>query len=49
MISVKTVKKQRKNHNDPSCFVKVISITDVSELVERKVYEIDEDAIKKKP
>ena len=45
MVSARSVKKQRKNPNDPSRFVKVTSFTAEGEVAKRKVYEIDSAAI----
>ena len=47
MVKAKSVKKQRKNPNDPSRFVKVTSITPCGELAAKKIYELDEDAVEK--
>ena len=45
MVDNKCVKKQRKNPNDPSRFVKVTAITNDGEIAKNKVYELDEKAI----
>ena len=45
MVDNKCVKKQRKNPNDSSRFVKVTAITNDGEIAKNKVYELDEKAI----
>ena len=47
MISSKNVKKQRKNPNDPARFVKVTAVTSDGEIADKKIYDIDVDAIEK--
>lgn len=47
MINSKSVKKQRKNPNDPARFVKVTPVTNDGEIAEKKIYEPDESAIEK--
>ena len=47
MVSAKSVKKQRKNPNDPARFVKVTAVTSDGEIAAKKIYDIDADAIKK--
>ena len=47
MVNSKSVKKQRKNPNDPARFVKVTSCTSDGEIAKNKLYEIDFEAIKK--
>lgn len=47
MINSKSVKKQRKNPNDPARFVKVTQVTNDGEIAEKKIYELDESAIEK--
>ena len=45
MVEKKNVKKQRKNPNDPSRFVKVTAVTDDGEIAPNKVYEINTEAV----
>lgn len=45
MVNLKSVKKQRKNPNDPTRFVKVTSVTSDGEIAKKKLYEIDQDAV----
>ena len=45
MVRDGNVKKQRKNPNDPSRFVKVINTTEEGEVAEEKSYEIDQDKV----
>lgn len=47
MVSLKKVKKQRKNPNDPARFVKVTAITKDGEIAKKKLYEMDEEAVRK--
>ena len=47
MVNSKSVKKQRKNPNDPARFVKVTSCTSDGEIAKNKLYEIDFEAIEK--
>ncbi len=47
MVELKSVKKQRKNPNDPARFVKVTSVTPDGEIAAKKIYAIDEEAIEK--
>lgn len=47
MVANKSVKKQRKNPNDPARFVKVSSITDDGEVASHKVFEINNDVVEK--
>lgn len=47
MVSLKSVKKQRKNPNDPARFVKVTSVTQDGEIAKKKLYEIDPDVVEK--
>lgn len=47
MVTSKCVKKQWKNPNDPSRFVKVTSVTSDGEIAKKKIYELNEDAIEK--
>ena len=45
MVNAGNIKKQRKNPNDPSRFVKVTSTTEDGEVAEEKVYSIDQDKV----
>ena len=47
MVAAKSVKKQRKNPNDPARFVKVTSITPDGEIAAKKIYDLDDAAIEK--
>lgn len=47
MVASKSVKKQRKNPNDPARFVKVTSITPDGEIAAKKIYDLDDAAIEK--
>ncbi len=47
MVRLKKVNKQRKNPNDPARFIKVTAITQDGEIAEKKLYEMDEDAVRK--
>lgn len=45
MVETGNVRKQRKNPNDPSRFVKVTSTTEDGEVAEEKSYSIDQDKV----
>ena len=45
MVQAGNVKKQRRNPNDPSRFVKVINTTAEGEVAEEKNYAIDQDKV----
>ena len=45
MVELKSIKKQRKNPNDPARFVKVISATDEGEVANNNYYSIDTDKV----
>ena len=47
MVRLKSVKKQRKNPNDPARFIKTTAITQDGEVAKKKLYEIDQDVIEK--
>ena len=47
MVAAKSVKKQRKNPNDPARFVKVTSITPDGEIAAKKIYDLYDAAIEK--
>lgn len=47
MVSLQNAKKQRKNPNDPARFVKVTVVTQDGEIAQKKLYEIDEEAVAK--
>lgn len=47
MVLAKNVKKQRKNPNDPSRFIKITSVTTDGEIALKKVYELDDEAVEK--
>ena len=47
MVRLKKVKKQRKNPSDPACFIKVTVITQEGEIAKKKLYETDEEAVRK--
>ena len=45
MVMLKSIKKQRKNPNDPARFIKTTAITQDGEVAKEKLYEIDQDVI----
>ena len=46
MVNLQSIKKQRRNPNDPARFIKTTSITQDGEIAKKKLYEIDQDLIK---
>ena len=45
MIESGSIKRKKKNPNDPARFIQKVSVTDEGEMAENTVYGLDEEAI----